>query len=312
MKKRFAQIAGIVLAVVLVGGVILTRPREVNEDILTAKVDVFEEETDSSEVVIDDEEVPLASAPKVKTTTSSKTTTKKQKMKAASKKSKTTTKTKTRKSKKTVNSSSKSVIKETTVKTTTRTTVKKNSKIKTIRTTVKTTIKTTTKSLGGSVTSGSGSSGQGTSLRQLASKADSSVLNAFETLGFELRYNTNAPYSGAFNPTGGYIELKKADGDYLLHELGHFVSFLVDGADSTSEFKEIFQSEKSKYTASNKAYVLTDSAEYFAESYKNYKENPSKLRSERPQTYEYIASCVKKITPSLVSEIKGIYGYLWK
>ena len=166
--------------------------------------------------------------------------------------------------------------------------------------------------LGGSVTSGSGSSGQGTSLRQLASKADSSVLNAFETLGFELRYNTNAPYSGAFNPTGGYIELKKADGDYLLHELGHFVSFLVDGADSTSEFKEIFQSEKSKYTASNKAYVLTDSAEYFAESYKNYKENPSKLRSERPQTYEYIASCVKKITPSLVSEIKGIYGYLWK
>ena len=33
---------------------------------------MFEEETDSSEVVIDDEEVPLASAPKVKTTQSLK------------------------------------------------------------------------------------------------------------------------------------------------------------------------------------------------------------------------------------------------
>ena len=52
-------------------------------------------------------------------------------------------------------------------------------------------------------------------------------------------------------------------------------------------------------------------SEYFAESYKDYKEHPSALRSKRPRTYQFVKSTIDGITDSDVQNIKDTYGEYW-
>ncbi|MDY3920348.1 MAG: hypothetical protein SOZ59_15375 [Candidatus Limivivens sp.] len=250
MRKKLAQITGVVLAVTLVAGITVTNPTTGNLDLLSPVVDTYDDGQVVDEVVIGEEEIPLADKTKVTTTTNTKTTVKTQKMAKAATKSKTTTKKSTKKSTKTLNSSTQTKKKNTTVLTTVKTTVRKKSKIKTIQTTVKTTVTTTTtlKDSSSTVTASNASTGTtasaGTSLRQLGAKADDNVLNAFETMGYTLKFNSSVSYAGVFDARKGYIELRKANSGNLLHELGHFVSFMNGGADSSSDFQQIFASEK--------------------------------------------------------------------
>ena len=58
----------------------------------------------------------------------------------------------------------------------------------------------------------------------------------------------------------------------------------------------------------NKAYAIKSASEYFAESYKDYKEHPSALRSKRPRTYQFVKSTIDGITDSDVQNIKDTYG----
>lgn len=128
-------------------------------------------------------------------------------------------------------------------------------------------------------------------MRSIAPKADPGVLSAFESGGYKVVVNPKVSYSGVFRSATKTIELKAANA-VVYHELGHFVSYRTGRADSTSEFKDIYNDEKSKYNYSDKAYVTQSAGEYFAESFKNYTENPSKLKSERPRTYTYVKSKV--------------------
>ena len=98
----------------------------------------------------------------------------------------------------------------------------------------------------------------------------------------------------------------------MIHELGHFVAFISGNTDQTAEFKAIFAQEKTLYTAFNKAYVTQNSAEYFAESFKDYTLNNSKLKSTRPKTYAAIKSALSKLTSAQIAKIQKIYGPLWK
>ena len=61
----------------------------------------------------------------------------------------------------------------------------------------------------------------------------------------------------------------------------------------------------------NKAYAIKSASEYFAESYKDYKEHPSALRSKRPRTYQFVKSTIDGITDSDVQNIKDTYGEYW-
>lgn len=182
---------------------------------------------------------------------------------------------------------------------------KKGSKKRTIKTVVQTTTKTTTVEL--SQMSGV----SGTTLRTLGSQADGKILNAFEDLKFKMVIDKNAEATGVFSVKSHKIALQSARSSVLLHELGHFANFLAGDKVGTSQWKSIYNAEKDKYDGYNKAYAIKSASEYFAESYKDYKEHPSALRSKRPRTYQFVKSTIDGITDSDVQNIKDTYGEYW-
>lgn len=182
---------------------------------------------------------------------------------------------------------------------------KNGSKKRTIKTVVQTTIKTTTVEL--SQMSGV----SGTTLRTLGSQADGKILNAFEDLKFKMVIDKNAEATGVFSVKSHKIALQSARFSVLLHELGHFANFLAGDKVGTSQWKSIYNAEKNKYDGYNKAYAIKSASEYFAESYKDYKEYPSALRSKRPRTYQFVKSTIDGITDSDVQNIKDTYGEYW-
>ena len=272
------------------------------------------------ETNIEEEETPLADKPVVKTTTSKKTTTKKVKMKKAA--AKTYTKelpaTSTT-SKKTAQTSSASVVTKTTVVKKIEEKYTKKSKVKVVTTVATTTVTTTTTAKAGastgvnSATTANNNSGvTGTvEVGQLAPKEDSRVLTAYRTLGFKVNVDPSVSYSGYFNARNTQITLKKVN-ETIYHELGHFIAFIAGNVDTTSEFKTIYNQEKSLYTAYNKAYVTQNSSEYFAESAKEYVLNPGALKAARPKTYEAVRSAVESITDERIAKIQKYYGAIWK
>ena len=272
------------------------------------------------ETNIEEEETPLADKPVVKTTTSKKTTTKKVKMKKAA--AKTYTKelpaTSTT-SKKTAQTSSASVVTQTTVVKKIEEKYTKKSKVKVVTTVATTTVTTTTTAKAGASTAvnsattvNNNSSVTGTvEVGQLAPKEDSRVLTAYRTLGFKVNVDSSVSYSGYFNARNRQITLKKAN-ETIYHELGHFIAFIAGNVDTTSEFKTIYNQEKSLYTAYNKAYVTQNSSEYFAESAKEYVLNPGALKAARPKTYEAVRSAVESITDERIAKIQKYYGAIWK
>lgn len=237
-------------------------------------------------VIIEDNQPPLAATiSKTTTKTTVKKKTKIKKLKKKAPKSKTVTKKKTKKTAKIKRSSQTTVKTQKTVVTTTRTITKRHSKKAKVKTTIKTTVKTTTTTQTTSATGGE------VSIMDIAPKAARSVLTAFQNEGYKVIINPKVSYSGVFRSASKTIELKYANA-VAYHELGHYVSFRAGRADSTSEFKDIYNDEKGNYHYSNRAYVTQSPGEYFAESFKNYTENPAKLKSERPRTYEYVKSRV--------------------
>ena len=264
---------------------------------------------EDSVVQIQEDETPLAS-PKVTKSTKTTKSTKKISLKSASsrtyaRKGKTTTKKKTTK----IKSAKKTVTTETVTVTSITNNYKKGSKINTQVTTVKTTVtKTTVTNTAAPVTT---PVTNGTvAVTQIAPAADKRVLNAFQKLGFQVVIQSNVPYSGLCDAETRTITLKQAD-ETVYHELGHFLAFVAGNIDTSAAFQQIFQNEKSKYTAYDKGYVLQNSAEYFAQSFRDYTENPAALKASRPQTYAAIQQALSRVTDAQVANVLRIYGARW-
>lgn len=270
---------------------------------LVSYVDNWEGET-----VISDEEVPLAEAPKTTSKTTTKTSTKSVKMSKAAAKTYTkrlpaTTKTST----KTASSSTKTVKRVTTVKTQITEKYTKKSKIKKVTTKVTTTVKTTEIS-GNAVTTGN--TPKKASISQIAPAADAKVLNAYQTLGFTVTIDPQVSYSGYFDAKSQSITLKENDDD-IYHELGHFLAFVAGNVDTKAAFTAVYNQEKASYTGSNESYVLQNSSEYFAESYRDYVLSPAALKQSRPKTYDAIASALSRVTDSQIKKLKAAYASVW-
>lgn len=325
-KSFLASATYLVVAFVLCAGIILYTG---NGGAGSTIADITETmpETGADEIVAGDEEVPLASAPKVSVKKSTKTTTKKKTLKKAAKKTATVTKKKTSKKKSTKKTATVQTVTETTVQTTKKTSTKKKSKVQTIQTTVVTTVKTTTQtfattttttknSASGAASTAVSSSGFAISkFSDIKGHVDSKVYDAFVNLGFELKINSALATTGVFSTKNHNIQLKRGQSAYLLHELGHFVSALKGRSgktiDQSTEFTNIYNAEKSAYIGNNKAYVTQDAAEYFAESFRDYTENPSALKSQRPKTYSYISQMVSSLSSSDVNAFRNAYGWYW-
>ena len=327
-RNKLIRFGGIALAAaVLVTGTWYTG-RETDDLSIPQMVEYVD--TEDGSIVIPEEEVPLATKPTVKVKKTTRRKVKKSKLKKKAKK--TAKSTKRSKKSKTVKkeNSKKKVATDTTVLTTVVSATKKNSKVKTVTTTVETTVKTTTTnkpkrsssevaaSANTATANTAASAAQSTSsdemqivsnvtVRSMAPRADANVLNAFENLEFKIEINPTSSYSGYFSVKAHNIILKKSSGDTIYHELGHFVGWLAGNVDTSSEFVAIYNKEKSALQSANYQYLTKSSAEYFAESYKDYVLSPQNLQSSRPQTYEFVKNAVSRITDARVTNIKSAY-----
>ena len=305
-RKIAAGVTAIVLAVAVGSTAVVQQKSQIPE--LPSYTDPVLETT------IEEEETPLASAPKVNTTTSKKTSSKKVTMKSAAKKTYTKTlPAESTTSRKTSETSSATVTTQTTVVKKSKEAYTKKSKVKVVTTETTTTVTTTTTEKAAAATTVSGNPvANGTvDVSNIAPKADSRVITAYRTLGFTVEVNSSVSYSGYFDARNQKITVKKAD-DTIYHELGHFVAFVAGNADQTAEFKAIFSQEKALYTAYNKSYVTQNSAEYFAESVKEFTLNPAALKSARPKTYEAVKEAMDKLTDDRVAKVKKVYSMIWK
>ena len=327
-RNKLVRFGGIALAAaVLVTGTWYTGQE--TDDLSIPQIVEYVDTEDGS-IVIPEEEVPLATKPTVKVKKTTKRKVKKSRLKKKAKK--TAKSTKRSKKSKTVKkeNSKKKVATATTVLTTVVSATKKNSKVKTVTTTVETTVKTTTTNKpkksssevaasANTVTANTAASAaQSTSsdemqvvsnvtVRSMAPRADANVLNAFENLEFKIEINPTSSYSGYFSVKAHNIILKKSSGDTIYHELGHFVGWLAGNVDTSSEFVAIYNKEKSALQSANYQYLTKSSAEYFAESYKDYVLSPQNLQSSRPETYEFVKNAVSRITDARVTNIKSAY-----
>ena len=262
------------------------------------------------------DDTPLASKPKVTTKrkTSTKTTSKKVRMRTASRKSYTKKlPTKQKSSTKTTKQNKSTTVKtQTVVKTATTEKYTRRSKQKLVTQKVTTTVTTTTtvaastQAATGTASTSSASKYTVTNIASAAPKMDNRVLNAFTKLGFVVKVDSSVSYSGHFDARTGTITMKKMD-ETIYHELGHFLSFIADYADESAEFVSIYNSEKSKVTGYNKAYVTQNAAEYFAESVKDYVLNPGSLQSQRPKTYKAVVNALSKVTANQIEMYKSFY-----
>lgn len=136
------------------------------------------------------------------------------------------------------------------------------------------------------------------------------IKNAFKALGFNVTVTGGVPYAGVFSPSRRIIDLNAnaANQASLLHEIGHFVSFLKIGAADTAEFIDIYNAERGAYTGGNAGYVTSTQGEYFAESFRDFVENPAGLQASRPRTYEYVARIANSINANDVAVVRATYG----
>ena len=153
---------------------------------------------------------------------------------------------------------------------------------------------------------------EGTSaIRTAAPKVDNALLEAFDELGFTFKVDASYQYTGVFDARTRVIILRYND-DNVYHELGHFLAFVAGNYDVSSAFKDVYNREKSLYTGRNQAYILKNSSEYFAESYRDYVLNKSELKSQRPLTYGAIETALGRVTDIQIDKIRNYYSGIWE
>lgn len=246
-------------------------------------------------------------AGKTTTTTSTKKTTKVTKLNKAVNK-KTTKKVSTKNHTKKFKENNYQVTQKTTIKTTTvkSYSAKQKKVIKTVKTTVKTT-KNQPSSANTNYNQANAAKSNEFGIRSLQGTIDPMIIKAFEEMNYKIVIKNGVEYAGMFDARNRQITLRSANTGYLLHELGHYVSFITGLKDSTAEFISIYNKEAGKYTGSNKAYVTKNNREYFAESVRDFYTSPFSLRNTRPATYNYVKSCIDSITDSMVDYINTAY-----
>lgn len=238
--------------------------------------------------LIPDQEVPLAgsnaSGVKVSVKKSTSSSKKSIRLSYASSRSVIVTRKTTRKQSSSAVKAAATVEKDITTVTTQKSNYTRGSRKVSVLTKVAKTVKTTT--MPKAVRTGN--------IKSAAKKAGAKVLSSFEDEGYKYEINTGCKYVGLFSSSNRKLTLRYQS-NVIYHELGHYVAYTTGKTDSTSEFEKIYKAEKSKYTGSNKSYVVQNVHEYFAESYKDYILRKSTLKAQRPQTYAYIKSVLSNM-----------------
>ena len=129
-------------------------------------------------------------------------------------------------------------------------------------------------------------------ISQLKGIVDDKVISEFNRVGMIIETNPNSSLlkgaDGVFSPSQKKIVIKNNVNRVLVHEVGHFVAYVNNRADSTAEFRAIYNAEKNNFAGDNRAYAVSNNKEFFAEVFKEYSMNRASLKSHCPRAYEYV------------------------
>ncbi|MBQ5851310.1 MAG: hypothetical protein IIW54_10950 [Lachnospiraceae bacterium] len=79
-----------------------------------------------------------------------------------------------------------------------------------------------------------------------------------------------------------------------IHEMGHYIDYVLGYADRTSQFQAIYQAEKAVFVVEggSASQAKSSSLEYFAEAFQEAILHPASLQQCAPQTYAYMQSLI--------------------
>lgn len=137
------------------------------------------------------------------------------------------------------------------------------------------------------------------------------LMSAFDQLAFNIVVNPNAANLGYFSTSKHSIELRSVSTGTFRHEMGHFLDVVKNMPSRSSEFTIIYTKEKDLYTGTSSSYIRSTAQEYFAQSYRNYLENPSQLQAERPETYAFIEAQISSVSAADIDRTYGQYSWSW-
>lgn len=130
------------------------------------------------------------------------------------------------------------------------------------------------------------------------------VGNAMKADGVKIVLDPNLSYGGVYSASRNSIEMKNNVDYCFMHEIGHYVDRKVGYVSDSTEFKNIFNSEKSKYKGfysdwnlDNGNYARTNASEYFAECFRDYyfsASSRSKLKANCPKSYSFVQKTINK------------------
>ena len=147
-------------------------------------------------------------------------------------------------------------------------------------------------------------------IKKAAPKAEEKVLDIFNAIGFKLKYRYIGNWTYGLTSTYDYdksitlstelFDTFKWKGNEQMtletvtyHEIGHFIGWITDRSDLTSELKQISREEDKRHTE--------NLAEYFADSYMWWVLHRNQLKTEQPKTYQYIKEQIDYINNTPMS-----------
>ena len=79
-----------------------------------------------------------------------------------------------------------------------------------------------------------------------------------------------------------------------IHEMGHYIDYVLGYADRTSQFQAIYQAEKAVFVVEggSASQAKSSSLEYFAEAFQEAILHPASLQQCAPQTYAYMQALI--------------------
>lgn len=145
------------------------------------------------------------------------------------------------------------------------------------------------------------------SLQRYIDKVPDHVLNAIQGIGYQMELVKEAGANfqligvcGVTNTNDKRILIQAKESKFrrsVVHEIFHAYDDYLSFISESSEFKEIYESEKEKFKVCDyhSTHYLSNVREYFAEACQEYIYHPDDLKINTPKTYEFIEDCINRV-----------------
>lgn len=143
----------------------------------------------------------------------------------------------------------------------------------------------------------------GTAVQKLVGKQ---IIKAFKELDYKIVYKPKVSEWGYCDNKNRQITVSSISDYTMIHELGHFVSFVSMRCKNWKPFIKAYYAEKNKCTSLNKQYNIQNYSEYYADSVASYFLYPKKMRLAQPKTYKLIQEDLSNITDANIATAKAI------